>query len=272
MEQSSIDLWKPVKVVKLKIYRYNPKKDFSPKWKEYEIEVSRGTTILDALIRIKEEVDPSLSFRYSCGQALCGSCAMMVNGRQMLVCRTRVLEAAHNRDFVELRPLDNFPVIRDLAGDFTSFFEKHRAIKPWIIRRDFEELDNPTGEYKQTIEEYARYYQFTDCLKCGACYSACPTVATDHEYLGPQALAQAYRYMVDSRDDGLDERIAILDSDHGCWRCHFAASCSDVCPKYVDPAQGIQLLKKLIVRRKFGLKPHRPSDALPSKIGEVKRR
>lgn len=271
MEQSSIDLWKPVKVVKLRVYKYNPKKDFFPEWKEYEIEVSRGTTILDALLRIKEEIDPSLSFRYSCGQALCGSCAMMVNGRQMLVCRTRVLEVAHNRDFIELRPLDNFSVIRDLVGDFTPFFEKHRAVKPWIIRKDVEELENPTGEYRQTIEEYARYYQFTDCLKCGACYSACPTVATDHEYLGPQALAQAYRYMVDSRDDGLDERIAIVDSDHGCWRCHFATSCSDVCPKYVDPGQGIQLLKRLIVRRKFGFRPHKPAEVLPSKIGEVKR-
>ncbi|MCS7102529.1 MAG: 4Fe-4S dicluster domain-containing protein, partial [Candidatus Korarchaeum sp.] len=146
------------------------------------------------------------------------------------------------------------------------------AVKPWIIRKDVEELENPTGEYKQTIEEYARYYQFTDCLKCGACYSACPTAATDHEYLGPQALSQAYRYAIDNRDDGLNERLATVDSDHGCWRCHFATSCSDVCPKYVDPGQGIQLLKKLIVKRKFGFKPHEPAEVLPSKIGEVKRR
>ncbi len=264
--RASEELWKPVRKVKFRIYKYNPRKDYAPHWEEHELEVSRGMTVLDALLVIKGEMDHSLGVRYSCRMGLCGSCAMMINGKQMLACQTRVLEAAGDGDVVELRPLDNFPVERDLAADFTSFFEKHKAVKPWIIRNDEVELNNPTGPYKQTVDEYARYYQFTDCIKCGACLSACPTAATDYEYLGPQALAQAYRYMVDTRDDGLDVRIPIVDSEHGCWRCHFAASCSDVCPRGVDPAQGIQLLKKLLIKRKFGFKPHKPAEALPAKV------
>ncbi len=264
--KASEELWKPIKKVKFRIYKYNPRKDYAPHWEEYELEVSKGMTVLDALLIIKGEMDHSLGVRYSCRMGLCGSCAMMINGKQMLACQTRVIEAAGDGDVVELRPLDNFPVERDLAADFTGFFEKHKAVKPWIIRDDDVELNNPTGPYKQMVNEYARYYQFTDCIKCGACLSACPTAATDYEYLGPQALAQAYRYMVDTRDAGLEERIPIVDSEHGCWRCHFAASCSDVCPRGVDPAQGIQLLKSLLIRKKFGFKPHTPAEALPAKV------
>lgn len=263
--KASEEIWKPVKKVKLRIYRYNPRKDYAPHWKEYELEVSEGTTVLDALLMIKERVDSSLGVRYSCRMGLCGSCAMMINGKQMLACQTRVLEAVGDGDVIELRPLDNFPVEKDLAADFTQFFEKHKEVKPWIIRDDLE-LNNPTGPYKQTVEEYAEYYQFTDCIKCGACLSACPTAATDYEYLGPQALSQAYRYIADSRDDGFYARAVIVDTDHGCWRCHFAASCSDVCPRGVDPAQGIQLLKKLLIMGKFGRKPHKPAEALPAKV------
>ncbi|MDK2372962.1 MAG: succinate dehydrogenase iron-sulfur subunit [Candidatus Korarchaeota archaeon] len=269
--KASEELWKPVRKIKFRIYKYNPRKDYAPYWEEHELEVSRGMTVLDALLIIKGEADHSLGLRYSCRMGLCGSCAMMINGKQMLACQTRVLEAAGSGDVVELRPLDNFPVERDLAADFTSFFEKHRAVKPWIIRNDDVELNNPTGPYKQTVDEYARYYQFTDCIKCGACLSACPTAATDYEYLGPQALAQAYRYIVDTRDDGLDVRIPVVDTEHGCWRCHFAASCSDVCPRGVDPAQGIQLLKKLLIKRKFGFKPHKPAEALPAKVKAEKK-
>ncbi len=264
--KASKELWKPIGKVKFRIYRYNPKEDYAPHWEEYDVEVSKGTTVLDALLFIKGEIDSTVSFRYSCRMGLCGSCAMMINGKQMLACQTRVVDVVGEKGVVELRPLDNFPVERDLAADFTKFFEKHKAVKPYIIRRDEIELNYPTGPYKQPPDEYAKFYQFTDCIKCGACLSACPTAATDYEYLGPQALAQAYRYSIDNRDEGFNERLAVIDTAHGCWRCHFAASCSDVCPRGVDPAQGIQLLKGLIVKKKLGYKMHRPAEALPAKV------
>ncbi len=263
-KKAAEELWKPVKKVKFRVYRYNPKQDYAPHWDEYEVEVSKGMTVLDALLYIKGELDQTLSMRYSCRMGLCGSCAMMINGRPALACQTRVMEL--DSDVIEVRPLDNFPVERDLAADFTSFFEKHKKIKPWIIRKDVEELENPTGQYLQSPDEYHKYSQFVDCIKCGACYAACPVTATDTEYLGPQALAQAYRYMVDTRDEGFKERVVVVDTAHGCWRCHFAAACSDVCPRAVDPAQGIQLLKGLILKTSFGGKPHKPAELAPASL------
>lgn len=234
-----------IRKIGFKVFRFNPAVDASPKWKIYELEVDRSLTVLDALLRIKEEKDPSLAVRYSCRQAVCGSCGMMINGKQRLACFTRVLEL--NSKVVVVEPLNNYPIIRDLVTDFSDLFMKEKMIKPYIIRDDHEEMRSPTGMYLQNPEELLEYLQFADCIECGLCSSACPTYSTDNLFLTPMILNKAYRISADSRDAGLQYRLSVIDSEHGCWRCHFAAACSSVCPKGIDPAKSIQLLKKMII-------------------------
>jgi len=237
------------------VQRNDPSNKEGTKWSDYSIEVPRGTTVLDTLIKIKEEQDNTLSFRYSCRMGVCGSCGMMINGLPMLGCQTQIYDL--ESDHIEISPLPNYDVLRDIVSDLTNLFEKHKSVMPWIIRNDSKEIDSPSGEFFQSPQNLEWIYQFTYCLKCGLCLSACPTAATDKLYTGPQALAQAYRYIMDMRDEGFSERLSKIDDSHGVWRCHYASSCSQVCPKGVDPALGIQLLKREIVLRKLRLKRQR---------------
>jgi succinate dehydrogenase / fumarate reductase iron-sulfur subunit len=138
--------------------------------------------------------------------------------------------------------MNNYPIVRDLVVDLEKMFDTHKEMKPFMVREDSEITPN-SRELLQTPEQVEEYIQFANCIKCGLCNSACPTMATDSSFLGPQALAQAYRYVADSRDKGKNERLKIIDDSHGIWRCHFAGSCSQVCPKGVDPAMGIQMLR-----------------------------
>lgn len=230
----------PSKNVTLRIARYNPETDAEPGFAEFSIPYERWTTVLEAILEVKKHFDHSVAVRYSCRQATCGSCGMMINGRPRLACFTKISEL--DSDTVTVEPMNNFPVIRDLAVRFEKLFDSHHQVRPYLIRDD-DEADYNTKELLQTPEEHERYIQFANCIKCGLCNSACPTMATDSSFVGPQALAQAYRYVADSRDKGKDERLKIIDESHGIWRCHFAGSCSQVCPKGVDPAMGIQLLR-----------------------------
>jgi succinate dehydrogenase / fumarate reductase iron-sulfur subunit len=242
----------PEKVI-FKIKRFDPEKqEFY--WKEYEITTYRGMTVLDALLKIKEEQDSSLAFRYSCRMGICGSCGMVINGMPRLACQTQVgAIATEGNPVITVEPLYNYPPIRDLFTDFTSFFEKHKSVKPYLIRKDPQETETGDAEFAMTPEEYEDIYQFSLCISCGVCYAACPVAASDPLYLGPQALAYAWRYVSDVRDEGYEERLKIVDTEHGCHRCHFAASCSAVCPKVVDPAMGIQKLRSALYKKKLGL-------------------
>jgi len=229
---------------------------------EYEVPVTKGLTILDGLIYIKENLDGSLSYRMSCRMGVCGSCGMFINGLPRLACHTQVAEL--NSRIIQVAPLPNFPTVKDLVPDLGPLFDKHKLVSPYIFRTDREEYDHPTREYRQGVEELEAYLQFSYCIKCGICLSACPTVATDEAFFGPQALAQAYRYIADTRDEGLNIRVEALDSQEGPWRCHFAGACSAACPKGVDPALGIQLLKKTIIGRRLGLGKPRPRATIVS--------
>jgi succinate dehydrogenase / fumarate reductase iron-sulfur subunit len=215
----------------------------------FEIPLKRWTTVLDALIYAKSYLDSSIGIRYSCRMASCGSCGMKINGIPRLACYTNILEL--EGDTVTCEPLPNFPHIRDLVTDFSQFFNHHKEMSPYIHneKADIKATANQDiqkdllSEFKQTPEDVEKYLQFSYCIRCGLCYSACPTVATDTKFPGPQALSQAYRYYADTRDNGDKERLKSIDNRHGIWRCHFAGSCSQVCPKGVDPALGIQLLR-----------------------------
>jgi len=226
--------------ITLRIARYNPKHDDASGFMEFTVPYEKWTTVLEAILEVKQHFDHSVAVRYSCRQATCGSCGMIINGKPRLACFTKISEL--NSNVVTVEPMNNFPIIRDLAVKFERLFDTHHKIKPYLIRDDTE-LESDAKEFLQSPEELEQYIQFSNCIKCGLCNSACPTMATDSSFVGPQALAQAYRYVADSRDKGKDSRLKIIDESHGIWRCHFAGSCSQVCPKGVDPAMGIQLLR-----------------------------
>jgi succinate dehydrogenase / fumarate reductase iron-sulfur subunit len=212
--------------VSIKIYRANRRAGESPHYDRIEVPVQRWTTVLDALLYAKAYKDPSIGIRYSCRMASCGSCGMKINGIPRLACYTKVSELQGSEITVE--PLANFPHIRDLVTDFSQFFAHHRKMEPYIQNEhaDMQEKNKLT-EFMQTPEDVDKFLQFSYCIKCGLCYSACPTVATDTQFPGPQALSQAYRYFVDNRDTTPKERLDLVDNRHGIWRCHFAGSAAE---------------------------------------------
>jgi succinate dehydrogenase / fumarate reductase iron-sulfur subunit len=251
------------------VTRYNPERDRSLHVRAYKVPVREGMTVLDGLHYIKENLDPSLVWRYSCRMGVCGSCGMLLNGHPTLACNTQILHIA-DKDLI-VGPLPNFKIIRDLVPDLTPMFEKHQSIRPYIERADEAEVNDPGGEFYQTPEELEAYLQFTYCIKCGCCMAACPTLATDAAYLGPMPLAAAQRYNVDTRDDGRRERNQRTGGSHGAFRCHYAGECSRVCPKGTDPGKAIQHLKRRLVldylhlgrRKKPCGKLHGPGEGKP---------
>jgi succinate dehydrogenase / fumarate reductase iron-sulfur subunit len=228
--------------VVLRVYRSNKANGDSARFDKFDVPTQRWTTVLDALLYAKAYRDTSIGIRYSCRMASCGSCGMRINGRPRLACYTNISEL--ESDVISCEPLSNFPLIRDLVTDFSQFFRHHKSVQPYIINQNTDLRDSSElSEFIQGPRDVDEYLQFSYCIKCGLCYSACPTVATDMKFPGPQALAQAYRYSADTRDIGSREDLKTIDDKHGIWRCHFAGSCSNVCPKGVDPALGIQLLR-----------------------------
>ncbi len=238
-EEKTSSVISPGKTITLRILKFNPKTDDKKKFIEYQIPYEKWTTVLDTILDVKKHLDHSIAVRYSCRQASCGSCGMIINGRPRLACFTKISEL--DSSVITVEPMNNFPIIRDLVVGFDRLFKTHKKLKPYIISEDSETIS--TKEFRQTPQEVEKYIQFANCIKCGLCNSVCPTMATDSSFIGPQALAQAYRYVADTRDKGKDDRLKIIDDSHGIWRCHFAGSCSQVCPKGVDPAMGIQLLR-----------------------------
>jgi succinate dehydrogenase / fumarate reductase iron-sulfur subunit len=231
--------------VVFRIRRFDPTTDAQPRWEDFRVAWTEGMTILDGLKKIKETVSPALAWRSSCRMGVCGSCGMFINGSPRLACNTQVTELGTS--LVTVAPLPNFKTIRDLVPDLMPMFDAHRALFPHVLRDDVQEQYNPTGEFWQSAHEMEQYLQFSYCIKCGCCMAACPTYATDSEYSGPMPLAQSHRYNTDTRDGGFTTRKHVLAGGSGPWRCHYAGECSRVCPKGVDPAKAIQLMKRELV-------------------------
>jgi succinate dehydrogenase / fumarate reductase iron-sulfur subunit len=224
---------------------------FKPR--RHEVDATGFTTVLDALINIKETMDNALSVRYSCRMGICGSCAMVINGKPMLACETKVLDELGKKGEVAVEPMRGHPILRGLVTDFDDFFAKHRSLEPWLIRSDMGEKFSTDNAFALTDAERDAFIPFAECIKCGLCVDACPVANTNKKFKGPQALAQAYRYFADARDQGGAHRLEIADTLEGAWGCEFAGSCSKVCPKGVDPAFAIQLLKSSIAMHGMGL-------------------
>jgi fumarate reductase iron-sulfur subunit len=225
--------------IALEVTRFSPELDKTPRVQSFDVPLRKEWVVLDALNYVKDKVDGSLSFRWSCRMGVCGSCGMMVNGEPKLTCATFLTDYAPGPVHVE--PLKNFPVMRDLIVEITDFLEKLSKVKPWIIRK--KEKPVSEGEYLQTPDELDAYRQFSMCINCLLCYAACPVYGLDPLFSGPAALALAQRYNMDSRDEGKSERLDILSQHDGIWGCTFVGECTQVCPKHVDPAGAIQQYK-----------------------------
>ena len=217
------------------VTRFDPDKDEAPRQQSYEVPVQPDWKVLDALNYIKDELDGTLSHRWSCRMAVCGSCGMMVNGKPSLTCKDALSTTATS---VEVTPLANFPVVRDLVVEMDGFMEKLKAVKPWIIVAKERAVEE--GTYRQSPEELEDFKQFSMCINCMLCYSACPVVGNEPEFLGPAAIALGHRYNMDSRDEGQAERNEIFRGEGTVFACSYANECSEVCPKHVDPRRGDQ--------------------------------
>ncbi len=226
--------------LRLEVSRYRPEEDSEPTLQSYDVPYNKDWVVLDALNHVKNEIDGSLTFRWSCRMGVCGSCGMMVDGEPKLTCAVPLTDYNPSEP-VRIEPLQFFPVMRDLVVDITSFLEKLSGVKPWIIRDDVEATE--AVEFNQTPAELDAFKQFSMCINCMLCYSACPVVGLESEFTGPAAIALAQRYNLDSRDKGAEERMDALDAHEGLWGCTFVGECTKVCPKNVDPAGAIQLYK-----------------------------
>ena len=226
-------------MVTLEVFRYRPEEETEPVYQAYDVPVQKDWVVLDALNHIKDHLDGTLSFRWSCRMGVCGSCGMMVNGDATLTCATFVESLLPGP--IRVGPLENFPVVRDLIIEMSDFMEKLESVKPWIIRDEKKSLDD--GAYLQTPAQLADFKQFSMCINCLLCYAACPVYGLEPSFTGPAVIALAQRYNLDSRDQGAGERNAILNTDEGIWQCTLVGECSVVCPKDVDPAAAIQRYK-----------------------------
>ena len=233
----------------LKIQRFNPEKDEAPAYQRFRVEVEPTDRILDALMHIKLFQDGSLGFRKSCAHGVCGSDAMRINGQDRLACKTLVKDVAESDGTeVIIDPLTHFPIQRDLIVDQSSFFKKYRSIKPYLINDE----PVPAKERIQTQEERMAFDDTTNCILCSACFSACPVLEENPDFLGPATIAQAFRFLADSRDMGFEERLPVLDHPNGVWPCQNHFQCTRVCPRGIKITKRINETKKMISQHQEG--------------------
>lgn len=222
----------------LEVARFHPERDTELSYESFEVPLRADWMVLDGLNHIKDQLDGSLAFRWSCRMGICGSCGMMVNGVPKLTCETLLMNFAPGP--VRIGPLDHFPVVKDLVIEMDEFMGKLQKVRPWIVRKDDYV---PKREFIQTPQQLGAFQQFTLCINCMLCYAACPVYGMNNEFLGPAAIALARRYNLDSRDEGSEERVKVLAASEGIWECSFVGECSAACPKGVDPAKAIQQTK-----------------------------
>lgn len=228
--------------MRFKIQRYNPETDSKPYLQDVTLEnVQPGMMLRDALLRIKAD-DESLSFRHSCGEGVCGSDAMNINGTNGLACLTPLSSL---KEPIVVRPVPGMPIVRDLVVDMSQFFHHYRAVKPYLVVHD----PMPEVELPQSPEQRDKLDGLYECILCGCCTTACPSFWWNPDkFRGPAALLQAYRFLADSRDQATDERLQELDGPYRMFRCHTIMSCVSVCPKGLNPTQAIHQIKQLMLK------------------------
>ena len=227
--------------VTLKLRRFNPETDSDPHWESYTVPAEPNDRLLDLLHYVKWQIDGTLTFRRSCAHGICGSDAMRVNGVNRLACKVLVKDLP---DTVMVEPIKGLPVEKDLLVDMEPFFEAYRAVKPFLITSDKE----PTKERLQSAEDRERFDDTTKCILCAACTTSCPIYWTDGEYFGPAAIVNAHRFIFDSRDDGAEERLDILNDKEGVWRCRTTFNCTEACPRGIEVTKAIAEVKQAVLR------------------------
>ena len=230
--------------VTIKIKRFNPEKDSGPHWREYQVEAEPTDRLLDALNYIKWNIDGTLTYRRSCAHGVCGSDAMLINRRNGLACKLLLKNLGST---ITVEALRGLPLLKDLLVDMEGFFAKYRAVKPFLMA----DSPEPEKERLQSPEERAVFDDTTKCILCAACNTSCPSFWSNEDYVGPAAIVQAHRFIFDSRDEGHEERLAILNERDGVWRCRTIFNCVEACPRDINITRAIGEVKRTLAFRRL---------------------
>jgi succinate dehydrogenase / fumarate reductase iron-sulfur subunit len=231
--------------VRVKILRFNPEVSPDSAWEEYHVTAEPTDRVLDALHKVKWEIDGSLTFRRSCAHGVCGSDAMRINGKNRLACKTLLKDVNPDKP-ITVEPIKGLPVLKDLVVDMEPFFAAYRSVLPFLVTTGNE----PTRERIQSQADRDRFDDTTKCILCAACTSSCPVYWTDGQYFGPQAIVGAHRFIFDSRDEGTDQRLEILNDKEGVWRCRTIFNCTEACPRGIEVTKAIQEVKRALIFRR----------------------
>jgi succinate dehydrogenase / fumarate reductase iron-sulfur subunit len=231
--------------VTVKILRYNPEVSEQSSWESYQVTAEPTDRVLDALHKVKWDLDGSLTFRRSCAHGVCGSDAMRINGKNRLACKT-LLKDVNPSQPITVEPIKGLPVLKDLVVDMEPFFEAYRSVMPFLVTSGNE----PTRERVQSQKDRERFDDTTKCILCAACTTSCPVYWSDGQYFGPQAIVGAHRFIFDSRDEGSDQRLEILNDKEGVWRCRTTFNCTEACPRGIEVTKAIQEVKRALIFRR----------------------
>lgn len=236
----------PYITVTFRIRRFNPEVSADATWEDFEIEIDPKERVLDALHKIKWDMDGSLTFRRSCAHGICGSDAMRINGRNRLACKTLIKDINPSKP-ISVEPIKGLTVLKDLVVDMDPFFQAYRDVMPFLVTKGNE----PTRERLQSPEDRERFDDTTKCILCAACTSSCPVFWNDGQYFGPAAIVNAHRFIFDSRDEAGEQRLEILNDKDGVWRCRTTFNCTDACPRGIEVTKAIQEVKRALITRRF---------------------
>jgi succinate dehydrogenase / fumarate reductase, iron-sulfur subunit len=231
--------------VTIKVLRYNPEVSEEARWESYQVTAEPTDRVLDALHKVKWDLDGSLTFRRSCAHGVCGSDAMRINGKNRLACKT-LLKDVNPSEPITVEPIKGLPVLKDLVVDMEPFFDAYRSVMPFLVTTGNE----PTRERIQSQADRERFDDTTKCILCAACTTSCPVYWTDGQYFGPQAIVGAHRFIFDSRDEGSDQRLEILNDREGVWRCRTTFNCTEACPRGIEVTKAIQEVKRALIFRR----------------------
>jgi len=231
--------------VTVKILRYNPEVSEESTWESYQVSAEPTDRVLDALHKVKWDIDGSLTFRRSCAHGVCGSDAMRINGKNRLACKT-LLKDVNPSQPITVEPIKGLPVLKDLVVDMEPFFAAYRSVMPFLVTTGNE----PTRERLQSQKDRDRFDDTTKCILCAACTTSCPVYWADGQYFGPQAIVGAHRFIFDSRDEGTDQRLEILNDQEGVWRCRTTFNCTEACPRGIEVTKAIQEVKRALIFRR----------------------
>ncbi|MFF1379887.1 succinate dehydrogenase iron-sulfur subunit [Streptomyces sp. NPDC058308] len=236
----------PYITITLRVRRFNPEVSADATWEDFQLEIDPKERVLDALHKVKWELDGTLTFRRSCAHGICGSDAMRINGKNRLACKTLIKDINPGKP-ITVEPIKGLTVLKDLVVDMDPFFQAYRDVMPFLVTTGNE----PTRERLQSAEDRERFDDTTKCILCAACTSSCPVFWNDGQYFGPAAIVNAHRFIFDSRDEAGEQRLEILNDKDGVWRCRTTFNCTDACPRGIEVTKAIQEVKRALITRRF---------------------